>query len=84
MNRGRPTRRGETSLQRMSPKVAASKFQMEEKYGELPAGVNDEVALSSIPLEELRSLRKRAKVSTKDYKVLRESEVANLSQVCSP
>ena len=83
MNRGRPMRRGETALQRMSPNVAKGKFNMEEKYEELPLGVDDDVALSAIPLEELRSLRKCAKISTKDYKILRESEVANLSQVCS-
>lgn len=81
MNRGRPMRRGEASLRRKQPQVTEIETENDDGYDNLPGGVCSLKALSTIPTEELRSLRKRAKRSAETFKILRECEVSNLSKV---
>jgi len=81
MNRGRPMRRGEASLQRKQPIMADNESNNDDGCDDLPRGVCSAKALSSIPIDELRSLRRRAKGSAKTFEILRECEVSNLSKV---
>jgi len=81
MSRGRPMRRGEASLRRKHPQMTEIEAENDDGYHDLPGGVCSPKALSTIPIEELRSLRKRAKGSAKTFNILRECEVSNLSKV---
>ena len=81
MNRGRPTRRGQASLQRKQSSIANIESDNDDAYDGLPEGVCGAKALTNIPIDELRSLRRGAKGTAKLFKILRECEVSKLSKV---
>ncbi|MCJ1476480.1 hypothetical protein MMC13_005146 [Lambiella insularis] len=79
MNRGRPTKKVD-SLQRILSKTAHSDKVTRFEYADLPFGVRNTKATTSIPFDELRRLKKHAEASAATFRILREAEVSDLSQ----
>ncbi|MCJ1433087.1 hypothetical protein MMC27_002446 [Xylographa pallens] len=80
INRGRPTRKPDASLQRILQKCTEDDRAAKAAFGDLPDGINNAKAVSVIPIDELRNLKKHAEASAAAFRVLREMEVSDLSQ----
>ncbi|MCJ1400289.1 hypothetical protein MMC11_003493 [Xylographa trunciseda] len=80
MNRGRPTKKHDVSLQRILNKCTEDDINAKAAFGDLPNGVNNAKAVSVIPTDELRNLKTHAEASASAFRVLRETEVSDLSQ----
>ncbi|MCJ1420012.1 hypothetical protein MMC32_006368 [Xylographa parallela] len=80
INRGRPTRKPDASLQRVLQKCTEDDIAAKAAFGDLPDGINKAQAVSVIPTNELRNLKKHAEASAAAFRVLREMEVSDLSQ----
>ncbi|MCJ1280822.1 hypothetical protein MMC26_000139 [Xylographa opegraphella] len=80
INRGRPTRKPDASLQRILQKCTEDDRAAKAAFGDLPEGISNAKAISIIPIDELRNLKKHAEASAAAFRVLREMEVSDLSQ----
>ena len=81
INRGRPTRRCDLSLQRNLSRSIKNAISIGENFSELPVGLHRMVAMDVMSPEELRSLTRGAELKATTYEVLYESHVSNLSHV---
>ena len=80
MNRGRPMRRGDASLQRgisRGLKGAA----VDGSFAELPTGYKKGHVTQAVMHDELRGLRRDAEEQASGYEVLARSQIADLDQV---
>ena len=80
MNRGRPMKRGDVSLQRSVSRGLKMAF-INGSFPELPKGYKKGQVNEAIDNEELRGLHRDAEEQVLDYKVLTQLQIANLNQV---
>ena len=68
------------SLQRILQKTTETNGSADETYRDLPTGMSATRALNTIPVDELRNLKRNAESSAVLFGILRESEVSDLSK----
>ena len=81
IDRGRPTKRGDLSLERTLSRSVKNAILISENFSELPVGLHRIVAMDVMSPEELQSLTRWAESKATTYEILYESHVSNLSQV---
>ena len=79
LNRARPMRRGDMTLQRSLSRTLKLQGSVEEP--ELPQGMQVEVACNEMTACEIRRLKQLAQLSVKDFRVLSETDVSSLTRV---
>ena len=82
LNRARPMRRGDTTLQRSLSRTLKFQDSVDSPTQELPQGIHMEIARDKMMACEIRRLKELAELSVKEYRVLTESDVSNLTRVC--
>ena len=82
VNRARPMTRGETTLQRHLSRNLKLQDPIKLLTDELPQGMPLGIASHRMAPCEIRRLKQLAELNIRDFKVLNEMEVSNLTRVC--
>ena len=82
MNRGRPMKRRDVSLQRGISRGLKLAL-INDTFADLPTGHRNMQATNAIPHEELLVLRKAAEALASSFEILRETQIEELNQVRS-
>ena len=82
MNRGRPTRRGDLTLQRSVSGAIQRAESDDDTVLDLPVGFRLSDAPDHLSYVEMRSLKKQAQEQVARFELLQEKHVSSLSKVC--
>lgn len=83
INRGRPMKRGDTTLHRVPsrPSMIPESPSLSDMPTDLPRGVRLTRAASSMTYEEIRKLKKQAESHAQDFEILYDNDFSDLTKV---